>query len=91
MRLYNHYLTILALLFGVTTVLLAGFGQQRFDFYLSMYLIEYLMVTLLLTYLHPRARRLLSMLASIFFGGFMVVVTMEVSDLFLAAFVVQSD
>lgn len=91
MRLYNQYLAILALLFGVSTVLLAGFGQQRFDFYLSMYLIEYLMVTLLLTYLHPRARRLLNLLASIFFGGFMVVVTMEVSDLFLVSFMAQRD
>ena len=37
MRLYNHYLTILALLFGVTTVLLAGFGQQRFVLMYSMH------------------------------------------------------
>lgn len=54
MSLYGRCLMTLALLFTVTTFLLALYGQQQLDLYFSLYLIEYLAVTLIFSHLHAR-------------------------------------
>ena len=85
MRLYNRYLTTLALFCTGTTVLLAVYSQQKLDLYFSVYLIQYLAATLLFAYLHPRAHRLLNFMGYILFGGFLVIVAMKVFQILTGA------
>ncbi len=81
MILYNRYLVTLAALFGVSTALLAAYRQEKLDAYFTLYVIEYLVVTLLFAYLHPRARRLLDALGYLLFGGFLVIVILKVVEI----------
>jgi len=81
MILYNRYLLTLAALFGVSTAILAGYHQEKLDAYFTLYVIEYLIVTLLFAYLHPRARRLLDALGYLLFGGFLVIVILKVVEI----------
>jgi uncharacterized membrane protein YhdT len=83
MSVYDRYLATLALLFTATTVLLAAYSQHPLDLYFSLYLIEYLAVTLVFAYLHPEARRLLSFLGYFLFAGFVVIVAMKVFQILL--------
>jgi hypothetical protein len=80
---YDRYLATLALLFTATTVLLAAYSQHPLDLYFSLYLIEYLAVTLVFAYLHPEARRQLSFLGCFLFAGFVVIVAMKVFQILL--------
>jgi drug/metabolite transporter (DMT)-like permease len=84
-RLYNHYLLTLALLFGVSTTVLAAYGQDRLDVYFTLYVIEYLIATLLFAYLSPRARRLLDTMGYVLFAGFLVVVALKVVEILKGA------
>jgi hypothetical protein len=79
--LYNRYFLTLAVLFTLSTTILAAYGQDRLDAYFTVYVIEYLVATLLFVYLEPRARRLLDAMGYVLFGGFMVIVTMKVVEI----------
>jgi hypothetical protein len=81
MVLYNRYLLTLAALFALSTAILAGYGQEKLDAYFTLFVIEYLVVTLLFAYLHPRARRLLDGLGYVLFGGFLVIVILKVIEI----------
>jgi hypothetical protein len=59
-------------------VILALIGENRLDFYYSIYLIEALVVTELYIYLNPRARRGLNVVTYLLFGGFLLIVVREV-------------
>ncbi|MDQ7850070.1 MAG: hypothetical protein RB148_07330 [Armatimonadota bacterium] len=81
MVLYNRYLLTLAALFALSTAVLAGYGQEKLDAYFTLFVIEYLVVTLLFAYLHPRARRPLDGLGYVLFGGFLVIVILKVMEI----------
>lgn len=85
MRLYNRYLTALAMLFSATTVVLAVYNQQRLDLYFSVYLIEYLVATLLFASLSPKAHRLLNIMGFVLFAGFLFIVVIKVLEILLGA------
>ena len=81
MILYNRYLITLAALFGFGTAILAAYGQNRLDAYLTLYVIEYLIATLLFVYLDPKARRFLDTMGYVLFGGFLVIVMLRVVEI----------
>jgi len=81
--MYGRYLVTLALLFTATTVVLAAYNQHRIDLYFSLYLIEYLVTTLLFAYLSRRARRLLNVMGYILFAGFLAIVGVKVATILL--------
>lgn len=81
MTLYNRYLLTLAALFTMSTTILAAYGQDKLDAYFTVYVIEYLVATLLFVYLDPRARRLLDAMGYVLFGGFTVIVAMKVVEI----------
>jgi len=81
MRLYNRYLLVLASAFALSTTILAAYGQSRLDAYFTVYVIEYLITTLLFVYLDPRARKLLDGLGYVLFGGFLVIVLFKVIEI----------
>ena len=73
MRLYDRYLLSLGVLIAVSTVVLAIFGNQQLDLYVTVYVIEFLGTTLLFAYLRPRARRLMGFAAIFSFAAFIAV------------------
>ena len=81
MTLYNRYLMVLAALFFLSTTILAAYGQGRLDAYFTVYVIEYLITTLLFVNLDPRARRLLDTAGYVLFGGFMVIVILKIVEI----------
>lgn len=78
MKIYNSYILIVAVLLLLTTVILAVMRQEALDVYYTIYIIEALIVTELYVYFNPKARRGLSLMSSILFGGFLFVVSLEV-------------
>ena len=85
MTLYNRYLLTLAVLFGLSTTVLAAYGQNRLDAYFTVFVIEYLVATLLFVYLDPKARRLLDAAGYVLFGGFLVIVILRVVEILKGA------
>jgi len=83
--LYNRYLLTLAVLFFLSTTVLAAYGQDKLDAYFTVYVIEYLVTTLLFVYLDPRARRLLDAMGYVLFGGFLVIVAIKVAQILKGA------
>lgn len=83
MRTYNRYILWLAALLMLTTVILSAYGQKRLDIYFSVYLVEYLVLTLLYVYLNPTARRALSAVGYVLFLGFMFIVVTKVLEILL--------
>lgn len=78
MKIFNSYILIVAALLLLTTVILAVMGQEALDVYYTIYIIEALVVTELYVFLNPKARRGLSLVSAILFGGFLFVVSLEV-------------
>lgn len=78
MKLYNSYILIVAVLLLLTTVILAVMKQEALDVYYTIYIIEALVVTELYVYFNSKARRGLSLVSAILFGGFLFVVSLEV-------------
>lgn len=83
MTVYSRYLLTLALFFTGTTVLLAAYNRHNLDLYFSLYLVEYLVATLVFAYLHPRARKNLNVMGIILFAGFLVIVAMKVLEILI--------
>jgi hypothetical protein len=78
MKIYNSYILIVAVLLLLTTVILAVMKQEMLDVYYIVYVIEALVVTELYVYFSSKARRGLSLVSAILFGGFLFVVSLEV-------------
>ncbi len=80
MRIYDRYIILLAAVFCVTTVILAT-SNAGLDVYFSVYLIECLAATLLFSHLNANARRGLSRIGFVLFGGFMFLVAAKVVEI----------
>ena len=80
MRIYNKYIISLVLASCFINTLLAFYGQNDLVVYFVINVIAYLVITLLYVYLNPRARRVLSTISVVFFGGFMVIVGIKVVE-----------
>ena len=78
MKIYNSYILIIAVLLLLTTVILVATGQNSLDIYYTTYIIEALIVTELYVYFNAKARRGLNLVSTILFGGFLVVVSLQV-------------
>jgi len=77
-KIYNSYILIIAILLLLTTVILVALGQNSLDVYYTTYVIEALIVTELYVYFNTKARRGLSLVSAILFGGFLVIVSLQV-------------
>jgi uncharacterized Tic20 family protein len=53
-------------------------GQNALDVYYTIYIIVALVVTELYVYFNAKARRGLNLVSAILFGGFLVIVSLEV-------------
>ncbi len=78
MRIYNKYIISLVLASCFINVLLAFYGQNDLVIYFVINVLAYLVITLLYTYLNPRARSVLNTIGVVLFAGFMVTVVVEI-------------
>jgi hypothetical protein len=77
-RVYNLYIISLSGVLLLTTVILAGIGSIALDVYYIAYVLEALVITELFVYLNKKARRGLGIVSAVLFGGFIVIVALEV-------------
>lgn len=78
MRLNERYIFSMAVAYSLTTAILAAFNEDRLDLYLSVYIIEYFILTLLHSPLKPKTSRMLDATGYILFAIFVVIVAMDV-------------
>jgi hypothetical protein len=78
MSIYNLYVVSVATLLLITTVLLVAVGQSSLDVYYSFYVVEALIITELFVYFNKRSRRALQIVSIVLFGGFIIVLGMQV-------------
>jgi hypothetical protein len=81
MKIYNSYIVLVASLLLVTTVVLAIYGVNSLDIYYTLYVVEALIVTELYVYFNARARRGLTVVSTVLFAGFLVIVASAVINI----------
>jgi hypothetical protein len=77
MRMYNRYVLTVALSLLLTTVILTATGQNSLDIYYTIYVIEAFIVTELYAYFNNKARRGLTLVSTMLFGGFVIVLCFQ--------------
>ncbi len=65
----------------IVNIVLAFAGQNDLTVYFTVNVIAYLIITLLQAYLNPQSRKLLSTIAGVLFGGFLVIMLIKVTEL----------
>ena len=81
MRIFNRLVISLAIAFGVLNTVMAFMGQKDISVYFIVDALAFLVITLLYTYLNPRARGGLNTVSSIVFAGFLVIVVLKVIEI----------
>ena len=81
MKIYNSYILITAFLLLLTTVILIFIGQNSLDIYFTIYVIEALAITELYVYFNTKARRGLAFVSTMLFGGFLVILIMQLINM----------
>ena len=81
MRVFNKLVLTLALAFGLLDAFLAFLGQDDLSVFFIVQALAFLIITLLYTYLNPRARTGLNSLSMIVFAGFLVIVSLKVVEI----------
>ena len=81
MKIYNNYIILVASLLLLTTVILAAYGVDSLDIYYTLFVVEALIVTELYVYFNARARRGLTVVSTVLFAGFLVIVSSAVLNI----------
>jgi len=78
MKMYNGYILTVAILLLLTTVILVALGQNYLENYYIAYIVEALIVTEIYVHFNAKARRALNLVNTMLFGGFLVILSVEV-------------
>ena len=78
MKIYNSYILITALVLLLTTTILIATGQTSLNVYYIACIIEALIITELFVYFNAKARRGLTLISAVLFGGFLFIASLEV-------------
>lgn len=78
MTLYNRYILTVAIILLLTTVIMIAAGQNSLDIYFTVYVIEALVITELYVYINNKARRGLTYVSTILFGGFTIALCLQI-------------
>jgi len=76
-------LVSLAIVYMLTTSALSALGESRLDLYISVYILEYFVITLLHSPLNPRTQRVLNVFGYGLFAVFMIIVALKVLEILL--------
>ncbi len=78
MKIYNGYILITALVLLLTTIILIATEQTSLNVYYTAYILEALIITELFVSFNAKARRGLTLISVVLFGGFLFVASLEV-------------
>ena len=78
MKMYNGYILIITTVLLLTTVILVALGQKNLEIYYIAYIVEALVVTEIYVHFNTKARRGLNLVSTILFGGFLVILSLQV-------------
>ena len=78
MRAHEWYVLSLAVSFALATFVLSLFNETQLDLYVSVYIIEYFILTLLQSPLKQKTSRLLDYTGYVLFIVFVVIVALRV-------------
>jgi hypothetical protein len=81
LRVYNSFIATLALAFAGITVGLAAYQVDSMDGYFTAYTIALLVISALYATFSPQARRAVTLVGLVAFGGFMVLVALKVVEI----------
>ena len=81
MRIFNRLIISLVIAFGILNAMMAFMGQKDISVYFIVDAIAFLIITLLYSYLNPRARGALNAVSGIVFAGFLVIVALKVIEI----------
>ena len=81
MRVYNSFISALALVFAGITAGLAAYQVDTLEEYVTGYTLALLVLSVLYATFSPRARRALTLVGVVAFSGFMVVVVLKVVEI----------
>jgi len=76
--LYNRYILTVAIILLLTTVIMIAAGQNSLDIYFTVYVIEALVITELYVYINNKARRGLTYVSTVLFGGFTIALCLQI-------------
>ncbi|UCD09881.1 MAG: hypothetical protein JSU79_04345 [Dehalococcoidales bacterium] len=82
MKIDNRYVFFLVLISCLVNTLLAFFGHEELSTYLIINIISFLVLTFIFTPTNPKARMTFNALSMIFFISFLVIVIMDLPDIF---------
>ncbi len=85
MRIPERYVISLTLAYTLTTVALSAYQESRLDLYVSLYIVEYFILTLLHSPFNPRAQKILDIAGYVFFTVFIFIVAMKVLEILFGA------
>jgi len=81
LRVFERYLLSLSLTYSLTTVLLSFYAASTLDLYVSVYIVEYFILTLLNSPLKPQTQKVTNILGYILFAVFIVIVALKVLEI----------
>lgn len=81
MTIYNRYVITVTLFLLLSTVLLIAAGQNSLDIYFTVYVIEALVISELYVHLNTKARRGLTYVSALLFGGFAFILLFQIIKL----------
>jgi hypothetical protein len=79
-RTQERYLLSLAITYTITNFLLA-LNNASLDLYLSLFSVEYIVLTLLNSPLYPKAQKITNLIGYVLFGVFIAIVMLKVLEI----------
>jgi hypothetical protein len=80
MRTQERYLLSLAVTYSVTNFILA-LNNASLDLYISVFIVEYFILTLLNSPLYPKAQKITNIVGYVLFGVFIVIVAFKIVEI----------
>ena len=81
LKVAERYLFSLAATYGLSTFFLAFFSSNTLDLYVSVFIVEYFIVTLLHTPLNPKIQKVTGLLGYGLFAVFVLIVSFKVFEI----------
>jgi len=83
LRVSERYIISLTFAYMLTTVALSAYGPSGLDLYVSLYIVEYFILTLLHSPFNPRAQKIISITSYVLFAVFLIIVALKVLEILI--------
>jgi hypothetical protein len=86
LRIPERYLLSLTICYAVTTFALSLYSAGTLDLYVSVFIVEYFILTLLHSPLNPKTQKATNIVGYALFGVFVLIVALKVLEILGASF-----